>query len=82
MVIVFVLFTLYFGACKKTHPIGSGYNVVCICTKDTTTETYQLGNKYAPIVDTSKINPVYIDSCNALEKLNGFDSCNVQVIFL
>ena len=80
---LFVLFAACFFACKKNqHLMGGGFNVVCICIKDTVSETFPLVNRYNPYVDTDKVNPINQDSCNTLEKLNGFDSCHVQAITL
>jgi hypothetical protein len=81
-VALFVLFAVCLFACKKSHPMDGGFSVVCICTKGAVSQTFQLGNKYNPYVDTDKVNPIYQDSCNTLEKQNGFDSCHVQAITL
>ena len=78
-VILFSVCVLCLFSCVK-NKIGDGFNVICVCVQDSVSTTYPLGNKYQPYIDTNKLNPAYTDSCNALEKLHGFDSGKVYIL--
>ena len=79
---IFVCSTLMFSCSHPNpHVMGGGYDVSCLCLKDSITKTFDMGSKYAPY-DSNLVNPIYQDSCNNLKIWNGYDSRSVIVITL
>lgn len=70
-------------SCSRKQPIdGGGFNVICVCWKDSTSQIYTLGNRYQPYDSITGINRYYSDSCTTIKNRNSYDSGKVKVLAL